>query len=340
MSKTLIWSDLHSHNYREFSESIDGKNSRLLDCCNVISELRKFADENEIDKIIFAGDLFHLKNNLSSEVIKLTMDALDNLVKDREMVVLPGNHDYTMWSSKPILLELFQQYITSGVVSVIQVPMWLDNIYYEPYTRNINELNERLKNLETESDSIFFGHQDMIGIYYGGHQVTRGLDPKILADKFKWSFVGHYHKPTEITSDSHEKRIISIGAPLQHCFGDSGQKRGWWVCDDEGDFVEFHEYIDAPNFHDLSYGVDSKTEFVGNSEKDFYRITVAGHELPEEVKKLKWKRVNFESKKSKKSRSTISFSDKSEDLIEKYVDLKSPENLDRDRLITTGKKYL
>ena len=335
MSKILLWSDLHSHNYREFSESINGTNSRLLDCCNVILELRKFVDENNINQIIFLGDCFHLKNNLSSEVIKLTMDALDNLVANIQMVVLPGNHDFTLWSSKPILLELFQQYIAKGKIRVITEPTWIDNYYYEPYTRRIEELNERLKNLETKENLIFFGHQDMIGVYYGGHQVTRGLDPKILAEKFKWSFVGHYHKPT----GHHTANIFSIGAPLQHNFSDAFQPRGWRVYDDETNDVKFHQNTFSPVFFDIKAS-EASVEIPGDPEKDFYRITVAGHELPELYHQIKWKRVNFESQKDKKSRSTILFSDKTEDLIAKYVDLKLPEGLDRDRLITTGRKYL
>jgi len=340
MAKKLIFSDLHSHNYREFSESINGTNSRLLDCCNVILELRKFVDENNINQIIFLGDCFHLKNNLSSEVIKLTMDALDNLVANIQMVVLPGNHDFTLWSSKPILLELFQQYIAKGKIRVITEPTWIDNYYYEPYVRNVSELNSRISGLDTTQNSIFLGHQDVIGTYYGSHLVERGIDPKLLSEKFKWSFVGHYHKPTEITPALPEERIISVGAPLQHCFGDSGQKRGWWTYDDESDFVEFYEYTGAPKFHDLSYGVDSKTEFAGDPNKDFYRVTIAGHELPDEVKSLRWKRIVFTTETDRKSRSVISFSLPDHDIIAEYVNLKSNDSFDKKRLIEIGKSYL
>ena len=70
--KYLIFSDLHAHNYREFSE-IDptGVNSRLLDCVEVLGEIQKYANSQGIEKVIFCGDLFHLKNNIDSRVIKI-----------------------------------------------------------------------------------------------------------------------------------------------------------------------------------------------------------------------------------------------------------------------------
>jgi metallophosphoesterase superfamily enzyme len=69
--KTLIFSDLHAHNYREFSEiDIMGINSRLGDCVRVLVYLKMFCEEQHIDRIVFTGDVFHIFG-VSCQVVAL-----------------------------------------------------------------------------------------------------------------------------------------------------------------------------------------------------------------------------------------------------------------------------
>ena len=337
--RTLLFSDLHSHNYREFSEYIDGVNSRLLDCVNAVEKIRNCANERKIIRIYFVGDLFHLKNNLSAEVIKHTMDALFGLASGREVILIPGNHDFTFWNRDPILLELISEYATTseGKIEIITERGLCENIYFAPYTRQVNDLNDSLKYAKTSKEALFFGHQDIMGMQYGGFKVEKGLDPKLLSEKFKMSFIGHCHESMKVMNN-----VVSIGAPLQHNFSDSDGTRGWWIYDDETNEVEFIENDFSPRFYDYEYNSDAEEKgFIpGDFEKDFYRIKVKGHvELPERLKRLKWKRVIFETVSKEKKRTTISFSDKIDDLLEKYVKLKGGI-LDMDRLIEIGRKYL
>lgn len=338
--KSLVWGDLHSHNFREFSENINGINSRLLDCANVITELSKFAEKEKIEKIYFLGDLFQLKNNLSSDVIKVTMDALNDLVEDREMVIIPGNHDYTLWSSNPTLLNLFSKYIVKGKITIITEPTWIDNCYFEPYTRQTKELNERIKKLEVMDDTIFFGHQDIIGMQYGGFEVEHGLDPEILVKQFRRSFVGHCHEPMKVVEDvANNRMVISVGAPLQHSFSDVGGTRGWWTYDSKDNNLKFITNTFSPKFMDYEY--DEKDDAIpGDPEKDFYRIKVVGNvELPPRLQRIKWKRINYIIGGETKKRTSISFSDKSVDVIQKYTSVRGG-GLDHKRLIKIGQGYL
>jgi len=154
-----------------------------------------------------------------------------------------------------------------------------------------------------------------------------------LREKFKISFIGHCHTPAAI-----RKNVISVGAPLQHNFGDCGEKRGWWIYDFDKDNLEYIENLESPRFYDLHIKRGDE-KIPGRPDKDFYRIRVETENLPSSISDIVWKRVSCEVTVGKKKRANISIEDKIEDIIAKYVETKSP-NLDRKKLIDLGRRYL
>jgi len=336
MAKKLLFGDLHAHNFREFSTIEGDVNTRLKDCVEVVLKIKGFCDKENVDEVWFFGDCFHLKNNLSSEVVKLVMDAFNELLKDRSLLAIPGNHDFVSWTSNPILLKLFHQYLPERRFTLVSSFGWIkgeDKIYVEPFTRKVKELNKRIAELKTNPEQdIFFGHQDMIGVRYGGFVVEHGLDADMLSKKFKWSFVGHWHIPGKV-----RENVISIGAPIQHNFGDVNQPKGWWIFDSEKGEIRLIQNDFSPRFFDIKVGPES-IESPGDPSKDFYRIKVRG-ELPEFLNKLRWKRVSREVEGETKKRTTISFSDKKEDIVEKYVEARGGD-LGHKKLVEMGRKYL
>jgi len=365
--RSLIFGDLHSHNYREFSKlNKDGMNTRLLEGILSLAKITLSGLEEKVEDVWFVGDLYHLKNNLDSQVIQATVTGMRELAEQFPLVLVPGHHDLYMWSTNPIMLELLKDF--SKNITVITKPGWYKlrkdvDFYIEPCTRKVSDLMKRIETVSTVPEkSIFLGHQDLIGMEYGGYKVERGLDPKILSKKFKYSFVGHYHNPGII-----QENVVSVGAPLQHSFNDAAKmnsdsnfdenaKRGWFIYDDSkpdrnknttlksiDSKLKFIKNTEAPEFIDYVYDPEKKEkEFIpGNWEKDYYRIKVIGnHELPERLKRIKWKRVSYELRSVKKGRTTISFSDKKEDLLMKYVEVKAGDHLDKKVLIEIGREYL
>ena len=338
--KSLIFSDIHANNFKEFSTFAGTVNSRLLDQLIVLEEIYQSAKEYNVDEVKFLGDLMHLKNNLDSQVIKLVMRKIISLAEEFKLIMIPGNHDYRLWTSEPVILELIHEYSQKG--KVIREPGWYDNIYIEPYTRKVQEQTERLKNLQVTNDNaIFLGHQDIVGVKYYGFLVTEGLDATILKDKFKWSFVGHCHEPFQI-----RERVISVGAPLQHSFNDAGGERDWWILD--GDKLEFIVNRFSPKFFDITVDEDetilSKVKpdvdhLLADLEKDFFRVNVIGIQPPKDLDLLRWRRVSYAPKSSKKIRTELKFSDSYESIIEKYVDARCG-SLDKTKLVEIGRKYL
>ena len=340
-----IFSDLHGHNFREFSYiREDGINSRLYHQKEVMDDIGKYASENHIGAILFGGDLTHLKNNVDSQVVKIMMDSIDSLACVCPVYLLPGNHDYRLWGSEPALLDVADS--LAGNIFVLQEG-WFQiekhhfelDIYAMPYIRKINERGKMLAEVTVKAEglTLFFGHQDIIGVNYGGYVVEHGLDPDMLSKKFDYSFIGHCHDMMKIRDN-----VISIGSPLEHNFSDEGKAHGWWLFDTsavEEHRLQFMENTGSPCFHTLQYGSEIKTKFVGKSEKDFYRIILDGVEMPEEVKAIKYKRIIQRPARESSKRTTISLSDSGKDIIEKYVDTRAG-SLDKAKLIEIGRKYL
>ena len=178
----------------------------------------------------------------------------------------------------------------------------------------------------------------MIGMQYGGFTVDEGLDPKDLLRLIKWSFVGHYHTPGQIHNN-----VVSVGAPLQHNFGDVGSNRGCWIFDEEEDKATFIQNNTSPRFYDIVY-TDNKLQIKGGDKEldydnDFFRVKVSGEDLPKEVEKMRWKRISYEVATKMKSRGDLKFSDSKESVIEKYVNLRGGD-LDKKKLIEIGRRYV
>jgi len=343
----LIFSDLQTHNYREFSFITEKEiNSRLQNCLDIFGMIssRVHAStslgskdpteninnnkENKIKKIYFLGDLFNLKNNVDSQVIKLTLRNLILAANTVEkLIIVPGNHDYRLWASEPALLEIAQEF-SENKIQLIDKPTLLkeERLYIEPYSRRISEVNERLKNIAIENDYVFLGHQDINGISYGGAPVTNGLDADFLSKKFKFSFIGHYHNPAVV-----RKNVISVGAPLQNSFSDLGTQKGWWIFD--GNETKFEENTISPIFKEIS--IKSEDEIIAVDEKNFYRVKISGTTLPKGIERLTFRRPMFIRQEIRRGRSEIQFSDSIETVLKKYIDGQK-SNLDGEKLFNIG----
>jgi len=336
--KALIFSDLHGHNFKEFScINNTGMNSRLYDQVMVLRKIHQSAHEHNVNCVIFLGDLTHLKNNVDSQVIKAMSHELGLIAINFPIYILPGNHDYILWGSEPALLEVLED--MNSRIHILEKG-WNDicdyNFYCLPYTRKTKGLNEELNEIDTEGDNaIFLGHKDIIGSQYGKFLVDQGLNAQMLSKKFKLSLIGHFHDMQKV-----EDNVYSVGAPMQHNFADANKPRGWWIFDTFSMGMKFVTNTFTPSFFDIKKSEDSNDKLPGDSEKDFYRIHIAGSKIPEQYMKARWKRVSFNVVGTKQSRSSMTFSDGDEDLIKKYVESRNLNGIEADKLIELGRTYL
>lgn len=334
--KAMIFSDLHAHNYQEFAAITEDVNTRFLDCMDFMDRLTARAAEFKPDAILFGGDVYHLKNNVDSRVIKMTIEAFAELAKVAPVYMCAGNHDYKGWNQDPALIEILSGFvfnIVHGEHCEIGNTGWAVDIF--DFRRDIEEVKSLARLVQKRKKTIALFHQDIEGAFYPGNNVAAevGLNAAELGKKFDFSFVGHNHN-----AHVYGHNVISIGAPLQHNFGDTNEKRGHWELDTDAQQLDFIENTESPQF--ITLRISSDAQWVpGRQFKDFYRINVEGPDIPEVVSVLKWKRILMESGSAKKERAGIKLSDTTEDVIAKYVKAKNSD-LDEEILINLGKELL
>lgn len=330
--RALIFSDLHNHTYQEFSTLIEGTNSRLLEHISCMDRIAADAKDYEVDAIFFTGDVYHLKNYVDSQVIRLTMEKFRKLSEIAPLIVCPGNHDYKGWGADPVLLEVIREFVKEvHTGDEILCGGWKIRIF--PYVRNIDELNARLQDYHYEEKTIGLFHQDIVGQQYGKFLVEKGLDSKQISEKFVFSFVGHFHSQKQI-----EKNVWSVGSPLMISFSETDHTKGWLILDTELGEVLPIVNTESPKFRALTITSDTPLDDVSDKDKDFFRIEVEGPTIPD-LSSFKWKRVKQSTLTGKKRRTDISFSDSNQTIVEKYVKSRKPP-LDEKALIEAGMRYV
>jgi len=161
--KVLVFADIHGHNFREFSYiDDDGFNSRLIEQTIVLSNIHKSGMEHKVDQVWFLGDLTHLKNNMDTQVIRSLMLEMTHIAGSFPVWIIPGNHDYRLWSADPALLEM----LTDGEerIHVAKSFNWhgIDGktgrlrVMALPYTRSLAGLNEDIEAIDSDPSKDIF----------------------------------------------------------------------------------------------------------------------------------------------------------------------------------------
>lgn len=84
--KTLVTTDWH---FGIKSNSI----SRLNILVKVVNEINRYIKGNKIRNLVFMGDLFHNRNNLSVQTINVALKCINTLAKSCNVYLIIGNHD-------------------------------------------------------------------------------------------------------------------------------------------------------------------------------------------------------------------------------------------------------
>jgi DNA repair exonuclease SbcCD nuclease subunit len=311
----------------------------------VLQWIGKTADKEDVSEIWFLGDLCHLKNGLDSFVIRSVFEELTLLLGCRgpayggeiPLRLLAGNHDYRQWDRGDDLIKTFQ-FLSEESLSFsgdAGFDPHMKRVFSIPYKRNADEVNKTIASLDDNQFDIFLGHQDIIGVQYGGFVVEKGVDPDLLKKKFKVSFIGHNHSPFHLKSQN----VYSVGAPLQHTFSDMGSERRILIINTETLEVKSIANTFSPVFKELI--IETGEEVVPEDSKNFYRVRIKTSKPIPSLDKITFKRIMRETVSQRKDRTSLSISDPKLDILKKYSEARvGNSGLDVKRLIETGGRYL
>lgn len=292
IDELLVFSDHHAHPFPFGSKEVlhDGvlHNSRLLESCLVLDQMRKYADEHKIQTIVFGGDLFHTREAVTTDAYNLTMHHLARLLSNRAAYLLVGNHDYADREGKIHSLENIKLW-GGRWADRINVVDWRQthcelherhqgyrgdvyDLCFVPYTENRQlaaETIQRHAALKKDGPRLLFAHLGMQGAKVGSDYVLVndgdiGLDD-IPHKEFTGCLFGHFHQHQQLFQNG-----WYIGASHQHNWGDVNTVRGFLHVRVYIDHIEF-DFIpsDAARFIAIRDVDLDKTEI---REKDFVKI--------------------------------------------------------------------
>lgn len=254
MSKVYgLMADLHLHAWSSFATTNpDGQNSRLVGLLDEISRCAREVHAAGGDRIIMAGDVFHVRGSVSPSVLNSARDRLCHLNGQfgTQFIIIPGNHDLegrdsTRLSSAVTALE-------SSYVQVVNEATYVKELRVAlvPWFEDIAKLKATVEALGTGDMRKFFRentdlilHAPIDGVIRG--LPAHGLTPEWLAGlEFKRVAAGHYHNHKSFPGG-----VYSIGALAAHTWSDVGSKAGYLlVYPDRVDWRKSH----LPEFIDLS----------------------------------------------------------------------------------------
>lgn len=287
----LIISDLHVHKWSAFATvEEDGQNSRLTALLSEIDRAAATLAKAGGKKIVVAGDLFHVRGNLSPSVLNPTMDRFRLLIEQGfEVTIIPGNHDLEGRDSARLGSAVTA--LEGLGCKVVHEPLVIEGMVLVPWIESITELKEELERLKNGLyDSSCGGdtdiqhkfdliiHAPVNGVIMG--IPDHGLEPEWLAKLgFKRVFAGHYHNHMDFPG-----QVYSIGALAHHTWSDVGSQAGFLIVHERQ--VDFHPST-LPKFVDVT--PDMKADNVSAAVKGNYaRVKVSTSKIAEIEKMREW----------------------------------------------------
>lgn len=260
MSKYIIMSDLHAHNYKQFNSD----NQRLENCLSVLEDCFILAHEKGAEHILFAGDLYDAQKAIPTIVVNKVIQKFDYLFNKYpgiDFVAISGNHDYATKNllDKPAVTALTHlDEIFGGFILIDNQTLTLESgvtisgvPYYEYQDHYHTMLEQRTFEIDPADHNILLVHQTPDNI--SNTSIPADTDPEShLYGYFNQTFCGHIHKREILTN-----KFMLVGSPLHRDQGDIGQDKGILIYD-----------TDATN----EALMPGEVEFIGLNYPQFMRV--------------------------------------------------------------------
>ena len=280
MTKFLVFSELHIHNYKQFNKGTN----RLLNTLSVLQDVFQKADAEGVRTILFTGDLFDKFGVLSNFVVNRTLATFQKLFNQYPNIIfvaLSGNHDFSTKNLIDRPAESSLQYLATafpirffiiddGVFQCVGQDIQIHGVEYFDYPEHFREaLEESIENVKKykkespDSTHILMMHQTVWDNPIIPNDIEAD-DP--LFENFDLVLNGHIHDRGIMA-----KLFYNIGSPLHRDAGDLGKSKGGVIIEVESPTkihtTPFNISENYPVFINKEYG-EELTEW----EKEQYVI--------------------------------------------------------------------
>lgn len=247
MEKAILYGDLHIYKHLSraiFEDVAQGFLLHLMDYCVT----------NNIKKIFFLGDFFHIKNKLHVPPFIKSIDILRSMRSAKiELTFIIGNHDMPQLDTTDLsIIHAFEEY--GKVISYYDfVDLNDTRMHFLSYTKELPkfEISDTKKN-------VLFSHLDIAKFAMEGSFLCK--DGFAIKDfkQFDQVFSGHFHKHQV------RKNIVYVGSPYQTRYSERHDEKGFVELDLDTLDWEFIIYDESPKFKEVDIESYDPEDIAGN----------------------------------------------------------------------------
>lgn len=186
----------------------------------------KWLDEelqrHEIKDIMFCGDWYHNRSEISVSTLQVSAEIL-RILQNYNIVMITGNHDIFFKHRTDVnSLTIFEGRNNVSVFTKLHsFESFGKKISLCPWATNIQDI--------PKSDLIF-GHFEIEAFQIAaGKLCEEGIEAESILDIAPLVISGHFHTRHEKEFD--KGKILYTGNPFQMDFGDSGNLKGYYILD-------------------------------------------------------------------------------------------------------------
>lgn len=260
--KHLLFTDLHV--------GLNITNERWEELpIKAVEHLTTTARRKNINSIIFLGDFYHTRKELSIKAID-SGRIICEMLNEFQTHILLGNHDsYFKNTTELTSLQTIDKF--PNITIITKPTVIYDKIGVCPWSGNFRELKTK----------ILMGHFDIKDFKMNDNTSSLHGEESSSFKDFDLVLSGHYHTYSE------KYNIKYIGNMYGHTFNDIDATRGYWIFDDETLEMEFIEFEEAPKFiYVFDMDLD-ESKIKGNIVKIFFTKEYSEQDITDFLAKVK-----------------------------------------------------
>lgn len=281
-----------------------GFNTRVLDCLGAFDFMIGYAEDNDVDAVLFAGDVFHT-NYPSPAFISEFSFRIGELLKICPVVIIPGNHDMAarrvsaveyigaMGVSGLYVLEnpsYMQLHTKSGDLMVFGVPYPNRKQYdlsdgsLEAIRGAVHAKLDEFADMSCNSDlpCVLMGHFAVENSFWNSSgKAVASDEAEVMLENLLgcWNYValGHLHYYQNLVGGMDIHPIIYSGSMERLDFGEEGDVKGFVEIIIDGKdstsykFIEYTRARKFKTFYFDVYGDDDVNDVVSSYVKTLKR---------------------------------------------------------------------
>lgn len=236
--KILAIPDIHLGNKSFGKDAIGELNSRIVEQLNLLNFIKNVAIENNVDKLIFLGDIFDYPFP-DFRLINSFVKWISSIEEQFSIDIIVGNHDYVRSGNEIMTALDILKYLNSSNINIIKYSPQIYNydnfnIIYVPYTDR-NQLQAKTngeavsilesnigKLIDKNIPTLLFGHISIEGSFYSGEISDEKneifISKQFLIDNFSYVCFGHIHNFQKVNA---MPPIFHLGSMNKHHFDDN-----------------------------------------------------------------------------------------------------------------------